>query len=117
MKVIIAGSRSITDEKILFRALEQCGFDITEVVCGLARGADALGRCHAICSDLGLKEFPADWKKYGRRAGYIRNEEMAQYADALLALWDGSSPGTKHMIEQAKKYKLKVFVYNINENN
>ena len=52
--------------------------------------------------------FPADWDKYGKAAGFIRNEQMAQNADALVVFWDGKSRGTKNMIELAAKYKLKV---------
>jgi len=57
-----------------------------------------------------IKQFPADWNKYGKSAGYKRNEEMAKYADALIAFWDGKSKGTKHMIDLAKRYGLKVKV-------
>lgn len=52
--------------------------------------------------------FPAEWDRYGKRAGYIRNEEMAKHADALVAFWDGKSRGTKHMIDTARKYNLSI---------
>jgi hypothetical protein len=55
--------------------------------------------------------FPADWDRYGKAAGYIRNETMAANAEALIALWDGRSPGTKHMIDIARKKGLKVYVH------
>lgn len=55
--------------------------------------------------------YPADWKKYGRRAGSIRNIEMAQNAEALLAVWDGISSGTRHMIKEAEKRGLPVYIY------
>ena len=83
--------------------MEQCD---VQVVCGCARGADTLGKQFA--EELGLKvlEYPADWDKYGKRAGYIRNEEMAKISNALIAFWDGESRGTKHMIDLAKEYGL-----------
>ncbi|WP_276914036.1 DNA cytosine methyltransferase [Aneurinibacillus aneurinilyticus] len=56
------------------------------------------------------RQYVADWDKYGNSAGYIRNREMAQSADALMAFWDGKSPGTKHMIDLAKEYGLSVIV-------
>lgn len=60
-----------------------------------------------------LKLYPADWKKYGSSAGYIRNDEMAKYADCLIAFWDGKSKGTKHMIDLAVKRKIKVKLFRI----
>ena len=57
-----------------------------------------------------VKEFPAQWNEFGKRAGYIRNEEMAKYADACVAFWDGESKGTKHMIDLANKHKIEVRV-------
>lgn len=103
MKVIIAGSRTITDEKVLFKALRECEFEITEVVSGGARGADKLGENHAACLGIELKIFPANWDEHGKKAGYLRNKEMGEYADALIALWDGQSKGTKHMIDIMNK--------------
>ena len=57
-----------------------------------------------------IHRFPADWDSFGKSAGYIRNEQMAQNADALVAFWDGQSRGTKHMIDLAHKYRLLVRV-------
>jgi hypothetical protein len=54
--------------------------------------------------------FPADWKTHGKAAGPIRNRQMAKNAEALIALWDGNSRGTKNMIETATKLGLKVYV-------
>ena len=63
-----------------------------------------------------MKRFPAEWDKYGRKAGPLRNEAMARYADALLAYWNGESKGTKSMIELAKASGLKVGVYQYRTN-
>ena len=122
MKVIIAGSRNINNialvEAACFKAMQRwrkhgVGFYITEVVCGEARGVDSLGKELAKKAGIPIKSFPADWDKYGKQAGYIRNAAMTKYAEALIAIWDGQSRGTKMMIDLAKRAKLKVFVYQV----
>lgn len=111
MRTIIAGSRSITDLRLLEKVIEDSGFLITEVVCGGARGVDDLGRKWAGNGNrLPVKLFPAKWDEFGKSAGYRRNAEMAEYGEALIALWDGISRGTKHMIDIATKKGLKVYV-------
>ena len=82
-----------------------------EIVSGTAKGADQLGEKYAKEKGYPVKQFPADWSK-GKSAGYVRNEEMAKYADALIAFWNGLSKGTGHMIDLAKKYKLKIRICN-----
>ena len=111
MKTIIAGSRGITDYHVLLEAYTECPFSITSVVSGCARGVDALGEKFANDNSLPLEKYPADWDTYGKRAGYIRNAEMADNAEALLAIWDGESRGTKHMIDIAREKGLEVYVY------
>lgn len=116
MKTIIAGSRTITDREVLSYHLGQIVPDdlhITEVVSGTANGVDQLGEQWADGWDIPIKRFPANWDKYGKRAGYIRNEEMAKYAEACVIFWDGESNGTRNMIELAAKYGLKLFVFTI----
>ena len=111
MKTIVAGSRSITDIQLLFAAIRASGFKITEVVCGEARGVDKMGRWWAEQNSVPVASFPADWEREGWRAGFVRNRRMAAYAEALIALWDGESRGTKHMIEIAEAKGLKVYVH------
>src|SRR3954470_22491542 len=110
LRVIVAGSRNVTEFYIVARALNCCKLNIGEVVSGCARGVDSLGEQWARLSGIKVKQFPADWNAHGRGAGFIRNIEMARYADALVAIWDGKSPGTKHMIETAVKLGLIVKV-------
>lgn len=113
MKVIIAGSRDIEDYDELLNALSGSEFGIfgiSEIVSGTARGADKLGEKCALVNGIPLTRFPADWNKHGKAAGFIRNAEMAEYADALIALWDGKSRGTENMIITAHKAGLKVYV-------
>lgn len=111
MKTIIAGSRSIADPETVAAAVEASGFEIAEVVSGCCRGVDRLGERWARRHGIPIQRFPADWQKHGKAAGPIRNRSMADYADALIAIWDGESRGTANMIEEAEKRGLKVFVY------
>lgn len=93
----------------------QCGDGvITEIVCGKARGADAFGEWFALGNNLPVKNFPADWDKYGMFAGPLRNKQMAEYGEQLIVFWDGESRGTKSMIGEAKKKGLPttIFYYN-----
>lgn len=115
MKVIIAGSRSISDPKLIEEAIKQSGFDITEVVCGMARGVDILGKVWADRNSIPVSNFEPDWDYHGLKAGFIRNQEMADYADGLIAVWDGISRGTKDMIDRATKKGLKVFIHFTND--
>lgn len=103
MRIIIAGSRNITNYEYLSLACELSSFEpITEVVSGCARGVDRLGEEWAERNGVAIRRFPADWDLYGRSAGVRRNAIMADYADALIALWDGMSPGTLDMISRMK---------------
>lgn len=116
MKVIIAGSRAGMTMPIVEAAMrEACGMDVavTEVVSGCARGVDRYGEHWAAERGIPIKRFEADWKRYGRRAGPLRNRKMAEYADALVAVWNGHSPGTANMIETAKALGLKVHVHRV----
>lgn len=115
MKIIIAGSRAAKYDperwqKAIVRAIGESLFRIDEVVCGCADGVDAFGEQWAREQRIPVKQFPADWVRNGKRAGILRNCEMAQYADALIAVWDGQSPGTRHMINQMAKLKKKVYI-------
>jgi hypothetical protein len=117
-KVIIAGSRGFSNYKLL---REQCNKYLREkrktsniiIVSGHARGADTLGEKYAQDEGFALEIYPAQWKKLGKQAGYRRNEQMAEVADALIAFWDGESKGTKHMIDimNAKSLQVKVVEY------
>jgi hypothetical protein len=113
MKVIIAGGREINDYELVLRAVLNAGFDITSVVSGAAPGVDTMGERFATEAGLELFKFPADWDKHGRAAGPIRNRVMGDFADALIAIWDGKSRGTKNMIDYATKKGLKVYVERI----
>lgn len=113
MKTIVAGSRSVEDYAVVKRAIADSLFNISEVVSGTAQGVDKLGERWAEEKGVPIKQFPADWKTHGKRAGYLRNKEMAGYADAAVIVWDGESKGTKWMIDLAKEKQLKLYVHQI----
>ena len=136
VRIIIAGDREFNDYELLKRSVLDIIFDLEcrntitgignasrvnekhliEFISGTARGADKLGERFVDESIWSVKRFPANWDLYGKRAGYIRNEQMAKYAmsdnnyGVLIAFWDGVSKGTKHMIDLAKKHGLEVHV-------
>ncbi len=109
MKVIVAGSRGFNNYDLLKETLDDLRKYIEDIsiVSGTARGADLLGERYANENGLKIHRFKPDWS-VGKKAGYLRNKEMAEFADALVAFWDGDSRGTKHMIDLAKNKKLKV---------
>lgn len=115
MKLIIAGSRDFIPSNMLIDALVfdfQLLDGIREVVSGGALGVDRAGESWASTypsDELLVKRFPADWDKYGKAAGPIRNREMAAYADALLLIWNGESRGSKNMREEMLKAKKPVY--------
>ena len=113
MKVIIAGSRFYDDYSYVTKVIKDSGFNITEVVSGGATGVDRLGERYAQENKFMLKLFPADWAKHGKAAGPIRNQKMAEYAEALIAIRINNSRGTTDMINRATKMGLKVHVEEI----
>ena len=140
LRVIIAGGRDFNDYFVLSAQVIKIFADLihrrkeigigndkgvkidnVKIVSGTARGADKLGEKFAESNGLEVVRFPADWKNLGKRAGYVRNTEMAKYSVAdgnygvLIAFWDGKSRGTKHMIDLANKYGLEIHVVNYGE--
>jgi hypothetical protein len=114
MRTIIAGSRTV-NEMHVYDAMAACPWrsHITCIISGGAPGADRIGETWADIHDLPCKRYTADWNTHGKKAGPMRNSEMAENADALVAVWDGKSRGTKDMILKAKRRGLRVFVYKI----
>jgi hypothetical protein len=108
MKVIIAGSRTINAYELLVSVIDDSGYVITEVVSGTANGVDKLGEQWANDNNIPIKQFPANWREHGKAAGYIRNREMAEYADAAIILWDNISNGTQNMITEMRKKKKPI---------
>ena len=127
LRIIIAGSRDFNDYELLKKSAIEIITkktmlpDLTRIVSGGARGADTLGERFANEMGLEISRFIPDWDGLGKRAGYVRNAEMAKFAveddndGMLIAFWDGQSRGTKHMIDLANKYGLEVHVVNYKE--
>ena len=111
MRTIIAGSRAITDIRLISDAVEAADWSITAVLSGGARGVDNLGERYAAEGGIPLEIYPADWGRYGKGAGRIRNAEMASKAEALIAIWDGKSKGTKNMINIARMTGLSILIW------
>lgn len=118
MKVIIAGSRGITDLETVREAFEDSPFkwsDVNEVVSGEADGVDSIGEKLAEENNIPVETFPVDnfvdESPSKKVAPIFRNEAMAEYADALVAVWDGDSPGTEDMISQAEREDLRVSIH------
>lgn len=118
-KLIIAGSRVFNDYDIL---RDKCDAllvlknrdpnVVIEIVSGVANGADKLGERYARERGFLVSQFKADWDKHGKKAGYLRNVQMAEYADALVA-FDVGSKGTAHMIQIAKQRGMLVRVVKV----
>jgi hypothetical protein len=119
MKIIIAGSRSITDFEIVKKAINKSGWKdlITEVVSGDCSGVDKLGEKWALANNKSVTKFKAKWDEHGRAAGPIRNGHMAEYAEALICIWDGSSSGSKNMIQQMKRLNKPTFIFTVSDEN
>ena len=116
-RVIIAGSRGITDEALIRAEMNRLWMQIGPytVISGAARGPDTISAEIAKRAGVFVEYLPADWEKYGKSAGYRRNKEMTKKATHLLAFWDGLSRGTKHMIDIAKQVRLHVTVIHANK--
>lgn len=113
-KVAIVGSRDFDDYEMLCDYMDYANAEgtVTEVLCGCAKGADTLGERWALERGIKVTRFKPDWEKFGKGAGFLRNQEMADEANAVVAFWDGESRGTKHMIEYSKKIGKQVRVRN-----
>jgi YspA, cpYpsA-related SLOG family len=102
MKVIVAGSRTIHELDVVKKAIEDSGFQVDEVVSAMAPGVDRLGEEYAEENGIPVQQFPANTRVYGLVAWIKVNEAMARYADALVAVHNGSK-GTKHMIKKMRE--------------
>ncbi len=114
MKVIIAGSRDITDYDLVSGQIEillkEHDITVTEVVSGRCRGVDAIGEKWAKSKGIPVILFPAQWFAHGKAAGPIRNAKMAEYADVLLAFPKGESRGTWDMAAKMSEREKKVYM-------
>lgn len=111
MRTIIAGSRTCSDYSVVACAIAESKFEITSVLSGGAKGVDTLAVRYAKRNNKPYRIVNAKWEHEGKAAGYLRNARMAAVADALIAVWDGKSKGTKNMIDIARRKGLQVFIW------
>jgi hypothetical protein len=111
MKIAVIGSRNFNDYKKLCETLSQ--YEISEIVSGGAKGADSLAERYSKEYDIKITIFYPDWKKFGKSAGPIRNKEIIDYCDRVVAFWDGTSKGTKSSINIANRLKREVNIVKI----
>lgn len=115
-KLIIAGSRDFNDYEFLktkISFLLQNVKEEIEIVSGRAKGADKLGERFALEMGYKVKYFVPDWDGLGKRAGIMRNKDMADYANACVVFWKNKSKGSANMIDEAKKRNLKLRIYEV----
>lgn len=132
MKVIIAGSRSITNQKVVDMAMEKISEKlpyISEIISGTAQGVDTLGENWGNTNSKKVLRFPAEWdnienipesqikytkygKPYNPKAGHDRNQLMCDEADVLVLIWDGDSGGSWDMLKRAKQKGIPIFEFN-----
>ena len=113
-KVAIVGSRDIDNLKLLEDIWQQLKlpYDDVEIVSGGAKGVDTNGEDFAIKYDIPITIYRPDWDRYGKRAGFKRNEDIIKNCDICIAIWDGKSPGTKHFMDLCKVYFKRLYVWN-----
>ncbi len=117
MKVIIAGGRDVPHSmavRLIVAALKESGWlnKIETIIEGGARGVDLAAKTFAKHMRWPVMTFEANWEEYGKSAGPIRNKQMAKECDALIAIWDGKSLGTRNIIESVNSLGKPAFVYN-----
>lgn len=108
MKVAVVGSRTFDDPKYMASILRH--YDITVLISGGAKGADYYGKQYALEHKIQYREYPADWDKFGKRAGFLRNKQIVDDCEMVIAFWDGESKGTAHTIRLAKEAGKEVIV-------
>lgn len=117
MRVIIAGSRGVSDLDFIEDAVSLSGFIVSRLISGGARGIDQTAERWAKerlqDAPIPVSRFLPQWSTFGRSAGFRRNVLMADHAEALIAIWDGQSKGTEHMIEAMKDRGKPVYVYRV----
>ena len=110
MRTVIAGSRDITDTDRVCLLLDECPWTVTTVLSGKAPGVDTIGEHWADTKGVPVDPYPPDTKRYGVPvAFFIRNQVMAENAEALMLVWDGNSKGSRDMLERAKRQCLRIY--------
>ena len=118
MKLAVVGSRNFNKSNFAFAKIDELRKkypSINTIVSGCARGADQIGLDYAEQNNLETMRFPADWDRFGKAAGMIRNSDIVKNADILIAFWNMMSPGTRDSINKAKKKKIPVIIVDTRE--
>lgn len=106
IKLMVCGSRSITDKDFIYEKIDECvaglNDDVT-IIEGEARGVDSIAKQWALDHNKKIESYPAKWGTYGKSAGFRRNVDMVKACDKCLILWDGNSKGTKHDLDLCKE--------------
>ena len=118
MRLGVVGSRDFNDYGLMKKYLDKIHSvePITCIVSGGAKGADYFGEVWAKDNNISKMIFKPDWQKYKKAAGYIRNEEIVNHSDKVIALWNGTSKGTKHTIDICKKKNKKCKIIYTDKN-
>ena len=107
IKLMVCGSRGITNEQFVFNAIDEYVAELNDdviIIEGEARGVDSIAKKWALTHNKQIMSFPAQWDLYGKSAGFRRNYDMVKACDYCLVLWDGQSKGTKHDIDLCVKW-------------
>ena len=107
MRVAVIGSRGLLVDDLEDYLPEET----TEIISGGARGVDASAKAYALQHGLKLTEYLPEYSRYGRGAPLKRNITIIENSDFVLAFWDGTSPGTKYVIENCKKRNIPVEIH------
>lgn len=112
MKIGIIGSRSFDKYELVKDVMNEYINQVDIIVSGGAKGADTLGEVWAKENGKEILIFKPEWDKYGKKAGFIRNQDIVKNSDLVIAFWDGVSKGTKSSIDLCKKFGIKIKVIN-----
>ena len=117
-RVVIAGCRDYNNYNEAKTYIAFCLSNIRKendivILSGCASGADAIGEQYAKENGFKVEKYPADWDAFGKSAGPKRNKQMAEVCDYVICFWDKKSPGTRSMIEYARKYNKPIRIKTI----
>ena len=113
MKVAVIGSRGLDDYELVCNTLKYIKIDL--LISGGAMGADSLGEKYANENNIPTMIFLPDWEKHGKAAGFIRNSDIINEGELIIAFWDNSSKGTLDSIKKAEKLNKKIIIVNTNK--
>jgi predicted Rossmann fold nucleotide-binding protein DprA/Smf involved in DNA uptake len=109
MKAAVIGSRTFDSYQFMEQILRF--YDITLIISGGAKGADACAKQYAHSNGISYREYLPDWDQYGKRAGFLRNRQIVNDAEIVIAFWDSVSKGTKNSVDIANDMGKEVYIY------